>query len=227
MAFRYCQCADAFVADRQQQWRRHPVPQPSPCGHERRGRGRQEPLCDLVHPECCDVVRENLQQVFADRRDAVDSSRPGHDPVDRTHGTKCIWGRSKRAIRLWPQPRIGPGRYRNANGPSEALKRAHVELERRVQEADGRTGGDERTARTIFRKLAEASEQGFGIADLQGRITYVNPSIVPHHGRKAAGGRRRSVVPHVCGRGIATAPTQPSTSPRCFARAGGSRKGDS
>ena len=29
----------------------------------------------------------------------------------------------------------------------------------------------------IFRRFAEASEQGFGIADLNGRITYVNPTL--------------------------------------------------
>lgn len=51
----------------------------------------------------------------------------------------------------------------------EALRRAHGELERGVKE---------RTAElTIFRRFAEASGRGFGMADLDGYITYANPTL--------------------------------------------------
>ena len=58
----------------------------------------------------------------------------------------------------------------------EALKKAHDELERRVEERTADlVKANEQLA--IFRRFAEASEQGFGIADLNGCITYVNPTL--------------------------------------------------
>jgi PAS domain S-box-containing protein len=58
----------------------------------------------------------------------------------------------------------------------EALQRAHDELERRVEErtAELREANKELG---IFRRFAEASVQGFGIADLTGCVTYVNPAL--------------------------------------------------
>ncbi len=51
----------------------------------------------------------------------------------------------------------------------KALQQARHELERQVKE---------RTAElAIFQWFAEASGQGFGMADLEGRITYVNPAL--------------------------------------------------
>jgi PAS domain S-box-containing protein len=51
----------------------------------------------------------------------------------------------------------------------EALQKAHDELEEKVKE---------RTAElAIFHKFAEASGRGFGMADLEGNITYVNPTL--------------------------------------------------
>ena len=51
----------------------------------------------------------------------------------------------------------------------EALQKAHDELERRVEE---------RTADlAIFRKFAEASGEGFGMSDFEGRILYVNQTL--------------------------------------------------
>lgn len=51
----------------------------------------------------------------------------------------------------------------------EALQEAHDELEQRVRE---------RTAElAIFQKFAEASGRGFGMADLKGKIVYVNPTL--------------------------------------------------
>lgn len=69
----------------------------------------------------------------------------------------------------------------------EALKKAHDELEDKVKE---------RTAElAIFHKFAEASGRGFGMADLEGRITYVNPTLCRMFGEK----RPEDVVgKHVC-----------------------------
>ena len=57
----------------------------------------------------------------------------------------------------------------------EALQKARDELERRVdQRTSALSKANEELA--IFRKFAEASGQGFSMADLDGRITYVNPA---------------------------------------------------
>jgi PAS domain-containing protein len=51
----------------------------------------------------------------------------------------------------------------------EALRKAHDELEEEVKK---------RTAElAVFRRFAEASGQGFGMADFDGRISYVNPTL--------------------------------------------------
>jgi PAS domain S-box-containing protein len=58
----------------------------------------------------------------------------------------------------------------------EALKNARDELEHRVEERTSElVAANEQLA--IFRRFAEASAQGFGIADLNGCITYVNPAL--------------------------------------------------
>ncbi len=57
----------------------------------------------------------------------------------------------------------------------EALRKAHDELEEKVKQ---------RTAElAIFRSFAEASDQAFGIADLAGHATYVNPALCRMSGR--------------------------------------------
>ena len=56
------------------------------------------------------------------------------------------------------------------------LKQAHDELERRVEQRTAElTRANEELA--IFRKFAEASGQGFSMADLDGHITYLNPAM--------------------------------------------------
>jgi len=57
-----------------------------------------------------------------------------------------------------------------------ALQKAHNELEKAVQQrtADLVKANEELA---IFRRFAEASEQGFGIGDLESRIIYVNRAM--------------------------------------------------
>ena len=58
----------------------------------------------------------------------------------------------------------------------EALHKAHGELEQRVQKRTTElTRANEELA--LFRKFAETSGQGFSMADLDGRLTYLNPAL--------------------------------------------------
>ena len=58
----------------------------------------------------------------------------------------------------------------------EALKEIHDELEEKVKERTAQlTKANEELA--IFRRFAEASGEGFGMADFDGRIAYVNPAM--------------------------------------------------
>ena len=57
-----------------------------------------------------------------------------------------------------------------------ALQQAHDELERRVRERTAAlTRANEELA--VFRRFAEASGEGFGMSDLDGRIVYVNSTL--------------------------------------------------
>jgi PAS domain S-box-containing protein len=58
----------------------------------------------------------------------------------------------------------------------EALRKAHDELEQRVHERTAELAkADEDLA--IFRRFAEASGEGLGMSDFDGRIAYVNPTL--------------------------------------------------
>ncbi len=58
----------------------------------------------------------------------------------------------------------------------EALQRAHDELEQRVQERTAElTKANEELS--IFREFADASGQGFSMADLDGHLIYLNPTL--------------------------------------------------
>lgn len=68
-------------------------------------------------------------------------------------------------VGMWAIIRDITGRKRSA----ELLKQAHDDLERQFEE---------RTAElTDFRRFAESSSQGFGMSDLEGRITYANSTM--------------------------------------------------
>ena len=58
----------------------------------------------------------------------------------------------------------------------EALQKAREELEQRVEErtAELRKANEDLA---VFRRFAEASGQGFGMADMDGFITYLNPAL--------------------------------------------------
>jgi PAS domain S-box-containing protein len=58
----------------------------------------------------------------------------------------------------------------------EALKEAHDELERRIEERTAELKkANEQLA--VFHKFTESSSQGFGMVDLDGRIAYANPTM--------------------------------------------------
>ena len=58
----------------------------------------------------------------------------------------------------------------------EALTKANDELEQRVKERTAElTKANEEL--TIYRKFAESSAEGFSMADLEGRLTYLNPAL--------------------------------------------------
>ena len=65
----------------------------------------------------------------------------------------------------------------------EVLQKAHDELERRVEERTAELAKANENL-DIFRKFAEASGEGFGMADLDGRIVYVNPMLCRLFGEK-------------------------------------------
>ena len=58
----------------------------------------------------------------------------------------------------------------------DAVRRAHEDLELRVRQRTEELAKANESL-DIFRKFAEASAEGFGISDLEGRIVYVNPAL--------------------------------------------------
>ena len=58
----------------------------------------------------------------------------------------------------------------------EALQNAHDELEQRVKERTAELAKATESL-DIFRKFAETSGEGFGMCDMEDRITYVNPTL--------------------------------------------------
>ena len=58
----------------------------------------------------------------------------------------------------------------------EALQKAHADLERRVKERTAELAKANENL-DIFRRFAETSGQGFSMADLDGRLLYLNPAL--------------------------------------------------
>ena len=144
---------------------------------------------NLIHPDDRQMVWEQVQQAIAERR-----------RFQLTYRIRTAQGVDKWA---WEQ---GVGIF-SANGELEALEgfiiditerknsqvalqRAHDELEEKVRErtaelreanvrlqreVEERRHTEQQLA--IFKRFAEASGQGFGMADLQGNIIYVNPAL--------------------------------------------------
>jgi PAS domain S-box-containing protein len=66
----------------------------------------------------------------------------------------------------------------------EALRKAHDELEQRVADRTAALAKANEDL-VIFRKFAEASGEGFGMSDFDGRIAYANPALSRLFGEKA------------------------------------------
>ena len=58
----------------------------------------------------------------------------------------------------------------------EALQKAHVELEQKVKDRTAELSASNEQLR-IFQRFAEASGQGFSMADLSGHLLYMNPAL--------------------------------------------------
>ncbi|NLY02593.1 MAG: PAS domain S-box protein [Rhodopirellula sp.] len=122
------------------------------------------PFTDFIHPD----DRAVAMQTFG----KLKSGEPATDFVDRN---VCKDG-SHRWINWTVIPVVGRDivfgigqDITERRRAEEALQKAHRELERQVKD---------RTAElAVFQQFAEASGQGFGMADMEGRITYVNPAL--------------------------------------------------
>lgn len=122
---------------------------------------------DLFPPEMAQAHVEKTRRVFA-TGEAVEEDEVFH------FGPEEVWLR----VHLLPL-RDETGHVTSIMGvchniterkrAEEALQKAHDGLEKEVKK---RT-----TGLAIFRRFAEASGRGFGMANLDGRITYVNPAL--------------------------------------------------
>ena len=129
---------------------------------------------DVTLPEYRDVIQEDLRQVFEAGEcrsfELVVAGPNGQHVWYDTHlgplkmGEEVI-AATVTAIDITTRKRA-----------EEALKKAHDELERRVEERTAElTKANEELG--LFRKFAEASGEGFGMSDLDGRIAYVNSTL--------------------------------------------------
>ena len=154
---------------------------------------------DLFPPEMARAQIQKIEQVFATRR----SNRVD----DLFHfGPEEVWLR----IHLIPL-RDEAGQITSVMGVCHNItdrKRAEEALQKAHDELEG--GSNERTAElthaneelAIFRRFADASSQGFSMADLDGRSYLPESSIVSNVGRGQAGHPHRPALIHLLFRAI-------------------------
>ena len=130
---------------------------------------------DLFPPETAQHHIERIRRVF-------ETGAMGETDELFRFGSKEIWLN----IRTIPL-RDDQGRITSVMGvcrditerkrAEEALRKAYDELEQRVRDRTTElTQANEELA--VFRRFADASGQGFAMADLNHRITYANPAIL-------------------------------------------------
>lgn len=136
------------------------------------------PFLEFIHPDDRPIARANLERLAA-----------GESLVNFEDRNVCKDGSYRWlswTVVPWPEKGLvyGIGYDVTARkAAEEGLQEAQRELERRFRERTAELAEANRKLRekgeqaALFRKFAEASTQGLGMADLDGRITYANPAL--------------------------------------------------
>ncbi|MHB1038311.1 MAG: sensor histidine kinase [Pirellulales bacterium] len=128
----------------------------------------------FVHPRFHDAVRGYLQNVFQNGETGFfESVGVGPDGQDAWYETYLGPVKSGEQVVAATMTAMDITERKQAE---EALKQAHAQLEERVKKRTAELAKANEDL-SVFRTLAEASGQGFGIADLDGRITYANMAL--------------------------------------------------